>query len=112
MSFDYLSDSFIYDNFISDFLISSKKTDEEFNQFINVKFTQYLNNTNLLANIIKDYETNKSGQTSYCSECENLYILTNSIFDNYIKKVTIPFNITINDETTPDSKNNYKNKNF
>ena len=110
MNLDYLSDSFIYDNFISNFFINSKKTDEEFNQFINVKFTQYLNNTNLLANIIKDFETNKTGQSSYCNECENLYILTNSIFDNYIKKVTIPFNITINDETTPNSKKNYKNK--
>ena len=110
MSVNYFSDSFIYDNYISNFFTTSKKTDEEFNQFINVKFTHYLNNTNLLANIIKDFETNKTGQSTYCSECENLYILTNSIFDNYIKKITIPFNITIGDETTPITKSNYKNK--
>ena len=101
---------FLSDNFIANFFTNPKKTDKEFNQFINVKFTQYLNNTNLLANIVKDFETNKTGQSKYCEECKDLYILTNSIFDNYIKRITIPFNININDETNPDIKNNYKNK--
>ena len=101
---------FLSDNFIANFFTNTKKTDKEFNQFINVKFTQYLNNTNLLANIVKDFETNKTGQSKYCEECKDLYILTNSIFDNYIKRITIPFNININDETNPDIKNNYKNK--
>ena len=101
---------FLSDNFIADFFRNPKKTDEEFNQFINIKFTQYLNNTNLLANIVKDYETNKDGQSKYCNECKDLYILTNSIFDNYIKKVNIPFNINIKDEINPEQKTNYKNK--
>jgi hypothetical protein len=101
---------FLSDNFIADFFTNPRKTDKEFNQFINVKFTEYLNNTNLLANIVKDYETNKTGQSKYCDECKDLYILTNSIFDNYIKRINIPFNININDETNPDTKNNYKNK--
>ena len=101
---------FLSDNFITDFFKNPKKTDEEFNQFINIKFTQYLNNTNLLANIVKDYETNKNGQSRYCNECKDLYILTNSIFDNYIKKVSIPFNINIKDEINPEVKTNYKNK--
>jgi len=101
---------FLSDNFIADFFTNPRKTDKEFNQFINIKFTEYLNNTNLLANIVKDYETNKTGQSKYCDECKDLYILTNSIFDNYIKRINIPFNININDETNPDTKNNYKNK--
>jgi hypothetical protein len=101
---------FLSDNFIADFFTNPRKTDKEFNQFINVKFTEYLNNTNLLANIVKDYETNKSGQSKYCDECKDLYILTNSIFDNYIKRINIPFNINIYDETNPDTKKNYKNK--
>jgi len=102
--------NFLLDNFVVDFFTNTKKTDEEFNAFINVKFTHYLNNTNLLANIVKDFEANKTGQSNYCSECKDLYILTKSIFNNYIKKLTIPFDININDEINPETNTNYKNK--
>ena len=102
--------NFLLDNFVVDFFTNTKKTDEEFNAFINVKFTHYLNNTNLLANIVKDFEANKTGESNYCSECKDLYILTKSIFNNYIKKLSIPFDININDEINPETNTNYKNK--
>ena len=106
--------NFLTDNFISNFFKNSKKTDDELNEFVNKKFTYYLNHSNLFKNFISDFENykkdDKKNDTNYCDECENLYILTTNIFENYINKIKIPIDIDIYSEGKENSKINYKNK--
>ena len=106
--------NFLTDNFITNFFNSSTKTDEDLDKFINKKFTYYLNNSNLLLNFVSDFEdyknTGRNDNKSKCDECENLYILTNEIFQNYINRVKIPFDITIYSEGKEKSNINYNNK--
>ena len=104
--------SFITDNFITNFFNNSTKTDEDLDKFINKKFTSYLNNSNLLLNFVSDFEDYKingrNDNRSKCDECESLYILTSEIFENYINRVKIPFDITIYGDGK--EKYNYNNK--
>jgi hypothetical protein len=104
--------SFITDNFITNFFNNSTKTDEDLDKFINKKFTSYLNNSNLLLNFVSDFEDYKingrNDNKSKCDECESLYILTSEIFENYINRVKIPFDITIYGDGK--EKYNYNNK--
>jgi hypothetical protein len=106
--------NFITDNFNINFFSNSTKTDEDLDKFINKKFTYYLNNSNLLLNFVSDFEDYKvngrNDNKSKCDECENLYILTSEIFENYINRVKIPFNISIYSEGKEKSNINYKNK--
>ena len=106
--------NFITDNFNINFFSNSTKTDEDLDKFINKKFTYYLNNSNLLLNFVSDFEDYKVNERndnkSKCDECENLYILTSEIFENYINRVKIPFNISIYSEGKEKSNINYKNK--
>jgi hypothetical protein len=106
--------NFITDNFNINFFSNSTKTDEDLDKFINKKFTYYLNNSNLLLNFVSDFEDYKTNgrndNKSKCDECENLYILTSEIFETYINKVKIPFNISIYSEGKENSNINYKNK--
>ena len=106
--------NFLTDNFITNFFNNSTKTDEDLDKFINKKFTYYLNNSNLLLNFVSDFEdyknTGRNDNKSKCDECENLYILTNEIFQNYINRVKIPFDITIYSEGKEKSNINYNNK--
>ena len=106
--------NFLTDNFITNFFNNSTKTDEDLDKFINKKFTYYLNNSNLLLNFVSDFEdyknTGRNDNKSKCDECENLYILTNEIFQNYINRVKIPFDITIYSEGKEKSNVNYNNK--
>jgi hypothetical protein len=106
--------NFITDNFITNFFNNSTKTDEDLDKFINKKFTYYLNNSNLLLNFVSDFEDYKTNgrndNRSKCDECENLYILTSEIFENYINRVKIPFDITIYSEGKEKSNINYNNK--
>jgi len=109
--------NFLTDNFLTNLIFGSNKTHEELNTFVNKKFTFFLNNSNLLLNSVSDFEDYKTSKTinprSNCDECENLFILTNDIFEKYLNKVTIPFDINIADNTNnedPNSKTNYKNK--
>jgi hypothetical protein len=104
--------SFITDNFITNFFNNSTKTDEDLDKFINKKFTSYLNNSNLLLNFVSDFEDYKingrNDNKSKCDECESLYILTSEIFENYINRIKIPFDITIYGDGK--EKYNYNNK--
>jgi hypothetical protein len=104
--------SFITDNFITNFFNNSTKTDEDLDKFINKKFTSYLNSSNLLLNFVSDFEDYKingrNDNKSKCDECESLYILTSEIFENYINRVKIPFDITIYGDGK--EKYNYNNK--
>jgi len=106
--------NFLRDNFVSNFFNTSTKTDEDLDKFINKKFTYYLNNSNLLLNFVSDFEDYKTNgrndNKSKCDECENLYILTSEIFQNYINRVKIPFDITIYSEGKEKSNINYNNK--
>jgi hypothetical protein len=106
--------NFITDNFNINFFSNPTKTDEDLDKFINKKFTYYLNNSNLLLNFVSDFEDYKvngrNDNKSKCDECENLYILTSEIFENYINRVKIPFNISIYSEGKEKSNINYKNK--
>jgi hypothetical protein len=106
--------NFITDNFVTNFFNNSTKTDEDLDKFINKKFTYYLNNSNLLLNFVSDFEDYKTNgrndDRSKCDECENLYILTSEIFENYINRVKIPFDITIYSEGKEKSNINYNNK--
>jgi hypothetical protein len=109
--------NFLTDNFLTNLIFGSNKTHEELNTFVNKKFTFFLNNSNLLLNSVSDFEDYKTTKTinprSNCDECEDLFILTNDIFEKYLNKVTIPFDINIADNTNnedPNSKTNYKNK--
>jgi hypothetical protein len=101
-------------NFLRDFLSTSTKTDEDLDLFINKKFAYYLNNSNLLLNFVSDFEDYKNNgrndNKSKCDECESLYILTSEIFENYINRVKIPFDITIYSEGKVKSNINYNNK--
>jgi hypothetical protein len=101
-------------NFLRNIFSNSTKTDEDLDLFINKKFTYYLNNSNLLLNFVSDFEDYKiSGRNdnkSKCDECESLYILTSEIFENYINRVKIPFDIPIYSEGKEKSNINYKNK--
>ena len=104
--------NFITDNFVTNFFNNSTKTDEDLDKFINKKFTSYLNNSNLLLNFVSDFEDYKingrNDNKSKCDECESLYILTSEIFENYINRVKIPFDITIYGDGK--EKYNYNNK--
>jgi hypothetical protein len=106
--------NFITDNFVTNFFNNSAKTDEDLDKFINKKFTYYLNNSNLLLNFVSDFEdyknTGRNDNKSKCDECENLYILTSEIFENYINRVKIPFDITVYSEGKEKSNINYNNK--
>jgi len=101
-------------SFLTNFFSSSTKTDEDLDKFINKKFTYYLNNSNLLLTFVSDFEDYKSNNRhdnkSKCDECESLYILTSEIFENYINRVKIPFNINIYSEGKEKSGINYNNK--
>jgi hypothetical protein len=101
-------------NFFRDIFSNSTKTDEDLDLFINKKFTYYLNNSNLLLNFVSDFEDYKTigrnDNKSKCDECESLYILTSEIFENYINRVKIPFDIPIYSEGKEKSNINYKNK--
>jgi hypothetical protein len=103
--------SFFTDNFITNFFDSSDKTHDELNTFVNKKFTFFLNNSNLLLNFVSDFEDYKTGNMqngkNKCNECEDLFILTNEIFEKYFNKISLPFNI---DVTQENSKTNYKDK--
>ena len=96
---------------IADFFSGSNKTHDQLNSFVNEKFTFFLNNSNLLLNFVSDFEDYKNGSMqdgkSKCNECENLYILTNDIFEKYFNKINIPYNIDVSEGT---SKTNYKDK--
>ena len=106
--------NFLTDNFITNFFNNSTKTDEDLDKFINKKFTYYLNNSNLLLNFVSDFEDYKTNgrndNRSKCDECESLYILTSEIFENYINRVKIPFEINIYSEGKEKSNINYNNK--
>ena len=99
-------------NFLRGLLSNSTKTDEDLDKFIHRKFTYYLNNSNLLLNFVSDFEdyktTGRNDNKSKCDECENLYILTSEIFENYISRIKIPFDITIYSDGK--EKSNYNNK--
>ena len=101
-------------NFFRNIFSNSTKTDEDLDLFINKKFTYYLNNSNLLLNFVSDFEdykiTGRNDNKSKCDECESLYILTSEIFENYINRVKIPFDIPIYSEGKEKSNINYKNK--
>ena len=101
-------------SFLTNLFFSSTKTDEDLDKFINKKFTYYLNNSNLLLTFVSDFEDYKSNNRydnkSKCDECESLYILTSEIFENYINRVKIPFNINIYSEGKEKSGINYNNK--
>ena len=101
-------------NFFRNIFSNSTKTDEDLDLFINKKFTYYLNNSNLLLNFVSDFEdykiTGRNDNKSKCDECESLYILTSEIFENYINRVRIPFDIPIYTEGKEKSNINYKNK--
>ena len=96
---------------IADFFSGSNKTHDQLNSFVNEKFTFFLNNSNLLLNFVSDFEDYKNGSMqdgkSKCNECEDLYILTNDIFEKYFNKINIPYNIDVSEGT---SKTNYKDK--
>ena len=108
--------NFLTDNFLTNFFSSSNKSHEELNTFVNKKFTFFLNNSNLLLNFVSDFEDYKKDNTqtnkSKCNECEDLYILTSDIFEQYFNKINIPYNIDVTNNSTenPTSKTNYKNK--
>ena len=108
--------NFLTDNFLTNFFSSSNKSHEELNTFVNKKFTFFLNNSNLLLNFFSDFEDYKKDNTqtnkSKCNECEDLYILTSDIFEQYFNKINIPYNIDVTNNSTenPTSKTNYKNK--
>jgi hypothetical protein len=101
-------------SFLTNLFFSSTKTDEDLDKFINKKFTYYLNNSNLLLTFVSDFEdyksNNRDNNKSKCDECESLYILTSEIFENYINRVKIPFNINIYSEGKEKSGINYNNK--
>ena len=101
-------------SFFTNFFSSSTKTDEDLDKFINKKFTYYLNNSNLLLNFVSDFEdyknNNRDDNKSKCDECESLYILTSEIFENYINRVKIPFDINIYSEGKEKTGINYNNK--
>jgi hypothetical protein len=96
---------------IVDFFSGSNKTHDQLNAFVNEKFTFFLNNSNLLLTFVSDFEDYKSNTLqpgkSKCNECEDLYILTNDIFEKYFNRINIPYNIDVSEGN---SKTNYKNK--
>jgi hypothetical protein len=96
---------------IVDFFSGSNKTHDQLNAFVNEKFTYFLNNSNLLLTFVSDFEDYKSNTLqpgkSKCNECEDLYILTNDIFEKYFNRINIPYNIDVSEGN---SKTNYKNK--
>ena len=96
---------------ILDYLSGANKTHEELNSFVNKRFNYFLNNSNLLLNFVSDFEDYKSGNLpngkSKCNECEDLFILTNDIFEKYFNKISIPYNI---ETSEGESKTNYKDK--
>jgi hypothetical protein len=96
---------------IVDYLSGANKTHEELNSFVNKRFNYFLNNSNLLLNFVSDFEDYKSGNLpngkSKCNECEDLFILTNDIFEKYFNKISIPYNI---ETSEGESKTNYKDK--
>ena len=101
-------------SFITNLFNNSTNTHEDLDKFINKKFVYYLNNSNLLLNFVSDFEDFKNNgrndNKSKCDECENLYILTSEIFENYINKVKIPMNVNIYNEGKEKKGINYKNK--
>ena len=102
-------------DFFTEFFSGSNKTHDEFNTFINKKFTYFLNNSNLLLNFVSDFEDYKNGNMqngkNKCNECEDLYILTTDIFEKYFNKISVPYNINIIQENSnSNSKTNYKDK--
>jgi hypothetical protein len=78
--------------FESIFGINKSQKHEEFDKFIKTGFVTYLNKSNLFKNFTKDIN-NKNSELTYCNECNDLYILTNDIFEHYINKIKIPLNI-------------------
>ena len=106
--------SFFGDNIFGNLFNNSTKTHEDLDRFINKKFSYYLNNSNLLLNFVSDFEDYKNNERndnkSKCDECESLYILTSQIFEKYINKVKVPFDINIYSEGKENSGINYNNK--
>ena len=106
--------SFFGDNIFGNLLNNSTKTHEDLDRFINKKFSYYLNNSNLLLNFVSDFEDYKNNERndnkSKCDECESLYILTSQIFEKYINKMKVPFDINIYSEGKENSGINYNNK--
>ena len=43
--------------------------------------------------ILQDFENRNNREKKYCDECNELYLLTNDIFEKYINKIKIPYNI-------------------
>jgi len=96
--------------FESLFGINKSQKHEDFDKFIKTSFVNYLNKSNLFKNFTKDFN-NKNTELSYCKECNDLYILTNDIFEQYIKKIKIPLNIKFYNESYTKTPLYFFNKN-
>ena len=76
-------------------------TEKDLDKFVKNTFKRYIRDSDVLKRYAKIYDN----ESSYKDECNELYILTEKLFQNVIKKVKVPIDIKYGPKGS-----SYKNK--
>ena len=68
---------------------STKNVNEKFDEFIKKSFVNYLYKSAIFNKYAKIYDNN----SSFAEECKDIYILSEKLYLNAIKKIPLPFDI-------------------
>ena len=81
--------NYLFDNQDNSYKLSRNKVDKKFDEFIRESFANYLSNSAIFNSYAKIYDN----ETNFSKECSDLYILSEELYQNTIKKIKVPLQL-------------------
>ena len=81
--------NYLFNNQDNSYKLSRNKVDKKFDEFIRESFANYLSNSAIFNSYAKIYDK----ENNFSKECSDLYILSEELYQNAIKKIKVPLQL-------------------